>query len=462
MSAHRWATPTVRKPITAAAAVAGLALVFSAFAAVPAQAASQDVSGVELSWGLNAESGAGAFNGSCNFLSAGTAGDTGSSRAWTEADGFYNSTDGNVSIVKDGPSATTIATTWANKCQTGAGTPVSPMGTAALSNNKAVFANGSGTVDPATGTATISWTGSLTSVFYGGLTYWSASNPVLTVKADGTATLKATASGYGADQADANVWIPIPATEITLANLTGVEVDADGFTVSPQYLGVIAPAGVEQATGTPTSGAFPADFVSFQGATGTQAYWYSSGGSADARKVAAPVTVGWTVTGAEPEAPGDNNKIDLEVTVPEAPVAPEPGEFSWTVAGTSAALGTATQNAGGTFGATGTLPSITVKDTRDGSTGWSINGKASNFSDGAKSFSGSALGWTPTASNPVGAITAGGAVSAGNPGLAESRTLASTTAAGGATLDAALSFLAPAGTAAGSYTSTLTITAISE
>lgn len=466
MTARRWVNPLIRKPLATTAAVAGLALAFSAFAVAPAQAADKTVSGVELSWGLNAETGAGAYNGSCNFLSAGTAGNTGSSRAWTEADGFYKSTEGNVSVVKNGPDATTIATTWANKCQTGAGTPVSPSGTAALSGNKVVFANGTGTVDPVTGTATISWTGSFTSVFYGGLTYWSASNPVLVVKADKTATLKATASGYGADQSDSTVWKSIPATEITLANLTGVTVDDDGFTITPNYLGVSAPASVtNQAITGANWGAFPADFLTFQAATGTQPYWYSSGGGADPRKIASPISVAWTVAAPEPEPEvpvGGNTGVDVDVTVPEAPVTPEPGEFSWSIAATSATLGTATQNAGGTFGATGALPSITVKDTREASAGWTINGKASNFTSSTKSFSGSALGWTPAASNPVGTITAGGAVAAGNPGLAESRTLASTEAAGSATLDAGLTFLAPAGTSAGSYTSTLTITAISE
>lgn len=464
MSVRRWAQPTKRKPLAAAVAIAGLALAASSLLATPAQAATENVSGVELSWGLNVESGAGAYNGSCNFLSAGTAGNTGSSRAWTETDNFYKNTDGNVTILKDGASGP-IAPTWATKCQTGAGTPVSPAGTAAVSNNKVVFANGSGSVDTATGTATISWTGSFTSVFYGGLTYWSATNPVLTVKADKTATLTATASGYGADQGDTSVWNPISATQITLANLTGVEVDADGFTATPDYLGVIAPAGIAQVTGTPTSGAFPADFLTFQAATGTQPYWYSSGGAADARKVAAPLSVAWTAAG-EPGTPatGDSNDVSVDVTVPEETVDPgEPGAFSWAIADSSATLGTATQNAGGTFGATGALPSITVTDTRAESTGWSLNGKASNFTNGAQSFSGSALGWTPSATNPTGGtITTGGTVAAGNPGLAESRTLASAGTAASATVNAGLELLAPAGTAAGSYTSTLTITAISE
>lgn len=449
-------------PLLSIAAVAGLALAGLGIAA-PASAAEQNVSGVSLTWGLNAETGAGAYNGSCNFLSAGTAGNTQSSRAWTEADGFYKSSDGNVKVMKNGPSGD-IAATWDNKCQTGAGTPVSPSGTAALSGNKLVLSNGSGTVDPTTGTATISWTGSFTSVFYGGLTYWSAKNPVLTVSANGNATLKATASGYGADQGDASVWTPIAEKSITLANLKNVSIDPDGFTVTPEYLGVLAPASVtNQNTTVPTAGAFPADFLEFQAATGTQPYWYSSGGGADPRKATTPLSVGWTVD-TEPAVPGDDKNIDVDVKVPETVTEPEgPGAFAWTIAGAQAGMGTAKQNAAGGFAADGSLPAITVEDTRTASTGWTLNGKASAFASSAGTFPGSALGWAPSATaQPGSTITTGGSVAAGDPGLGESRTLAGTSAAGSGTLGAALQLLVPAGTPAGSYTSTLTITAISD
>lgn len=458
------ATPTTRKSL-AAATVAGLALTLSALA-VPAHAAGQNVEGVELTWGLNAENGAGAYNGSCNFLSAGIAGNTGSSRAWTEADGFYKASDGNVSVVKDGPSSSTIAATWANKCQTGAGTNVSPSGTAALSNNKIVLSEGTGTVDPDTGTATISWTGSFTSVFYGGLTYWSASNPVLTVKADGTATLKATASGYGSDQNDTTVWTSIPAKEVTLANLTGVDIDADGFTISPDYLGVQAPAGVPQVLSGATAGAFPADFLNFQAATGTQAYWYSSGGSADPKKVASALSVAWVADDSEPtepEVPGDDKNVDLDVKVPETIVEPEPEVFSWTLATNSASLATATQQAGGTFGAAGALPGIKVTDTRATSAGWSLGGKASDFTSTAGTFTGAALGWAPAVTNPTGTVTEGAVVKANSPGLAGSQTLASTTSTNtAADIDAALELVAPSTAKAGDYTSRVTLTLISK
>lgn len=461
MTTRRSSLPSAPKLLSLAAA-AGLVFAGAAVA-TPAVAAEQNVSDVTLAWGLNAETGAGAYNGSCNFLSAGTAGNTGSSRAWTEADGFHKPSEGNVKIVKNGPSNTEIPVSWANKCHTATGTPVSPSGISALSGNKIVLSKGTGKVDPATGTGTISWTGSFTSAFYGGLTYWSAKNPVLTVKADGTATLKATASGYGADQSDATVWNPIPAQTITLANLKGVTIDAGGFTIAPEYLGVAAPAGAKQsAPGSVNYGAFPTDFVAFQGATGTQPYWYSSGGGADPRKVASPMSVVWNLPVApEPEPAGGSKDVNVDVKVPES--KPVPKGFSWTVSGATTTLGTATQTEAGSFTAKSNLPTVTVSDTRDDSPGWTINGKASTFVDGANTFSGAALGWAPKATNATGgAVTRGGAVTAGDPGLGQSRTLASAATAAGAVLDADLTLLAPAGTPAGSYKSTLTITAISD
>ncbi|MDO5742891.1 MAG: hypothetical protein Q4P23_00370, partial [Micrococcaceae bacterium] len=454
MSVLRRAVPMTRTSVITAT-LAGLVLSLGAFAA-PAQAADQAISDASLTWGLNKETGAGAYNGSCNFLSAGTAGNTGSSRAWTESDGFFKVTDGNVSVVKDGPGTTTIASTWGNKCQTGAGTNVSPAGVSALSNNKVVLKKGTGTADPVAKTANIKWDGSFTSVFYGGLTYWTASNPELVVKGDGTATLTATASGYGASMEDTSAWVTIPGSKVTLAKFTGVTIGEDGFVKIPEYLGVAAPTSVEapQVSTGATWGSFPADFVEFQGKTGTQSYWYSSGGGADVRKAATEVAVGWTskASPVEPEATGDDKNVKLNVKVPDVAVEPEPEIFSWSVESSAASLATATQQAGGTFGATGALPGVKVTDTRTVSAGWAINGKTSQFQSATGTFDGSALGWTPTVTNPVGTVTQGGKVNPNSPGLATSQTLASTTTPNtSAKVDAVLNLVAPSTALAGEY-----------
>lgn len=295
---------TSRRPRAALAAAAIVAVGLSTFAALPASAAELDVSDAVLTWGVTNEANSGAFFGGCNFLSAGVAGNTGSSRVWTESDGFYSASAGNVEIVKPNAAGDgTTNPTWGTKCQTPAGTNVNTSATS-WSDTKVTISAGSGHVDPATGEASIQWDGDFSVVFYGGLTYWTARDPLLTVDAEGNGTLTATASGYGASMQDTNVWETIAPREITLANLTGVVVDEDGFTVTPDYLGVSAPADAGQVAPSSSNsaywGSFPSDFVDFQFLTGQSSYWFSSGLSSDVKKPALPVTVGYTATATAP------------------------------------------------------------------------------------------------------------------------------------------------------------------
>ncbi|GMA24277.1 hypothetical protein GCM10025864_20360 [Luteimicrobium album] len=321
-------TPRWRAGRRLAAGVGALALGVTGalVGAGAAQAAGTSVSGVELDWAVNAESGGGAFFGGCNFLSAGAAGNAGSSRLWTEADGFYKTQDGDVTIEKPNAAGDYAQPTWATKCQDKDGKAVTTAATS-TSGNRVELKNGAGTVDTAAGTADITWDGSFTVVYYGGLTYWTVSDPELKVAADGTATLTGTASGWGADMNDTSKWTALTPTTITLANLKGVTVDADGFTVTPEYLGVSVDtgSGTAQSTSGATWGSFPQSFVDFQQLTGQSSYWYSSGGSTDARKVAAPLSVAWDV----PAAPA----LDPKVTVSKTTLSAS-GETEVTVKGT--------------------------------------------------------------------------------------------------------------------------------
>jgi len=164
----------------------------------------------------------------------------------------------------------------------------------------------------------------------------------------------------------------------------------------------------------------------------------------------------------------DSNGVPVVVEVPTAPV--EPGALTWSIDGGAGAinLGTAVATPTG-FLATGALRTIAVTDTRAGSPAWSLTGQVGDFttSDGTLSFGGQALGWTPAVSaNTVDAV-AGTVVTPGtaqDDGLRSSATLAWSAAGhapGSVTADAALRLLAPAGTPAGSYTATLTLTALS-
>ncbi len=164
---------------------------------------------------------------------------------------------------------------------------------------------------------------------------------------------------------------------------------------------------------------------------------------------------------------GGPGEVDVDVTVPEQPVVPEPGEFIWRIDGgaTAVSLGTAAV-VGDHFAAQGELAPILVTDTRAGGLPWSVSAQVSDFVGAAGSFDGKFLGWTPTAAAGGGA-TAGAAVGSGfdsGNGLKDSRTLGSAAsghAPGSTNLGAGLGLKLPLSTPAGDYTGTLTLTAVS-
>jgi len=304
------------------------------------------IDSAQLRWGLSQEASSGAYAFGCQFLSAGVAGDTGSSRAWTEADGFYRGSAGHVRIEKPGADGRDRVATWATRCLDREGSPVTASTSSPTTESEVVVDGGSGTVDQGAGSARIAWTGSFTVAFYGGLTYWSATDPVLTVR-DGVGTLTATASGYGADRDDTSRWVRIPPRTVTLARFAHVDLGENGFVVTPDYLGVEVDAG----TGTPQAartsanaaywGAFPQDFVDLQLQTGQSAYWYTSGGERDPFKAALPVTVSYDSSrpvtppkdpddsGSTPGGPAPSNPLTTPpATAPQGVTPPRLGGTS--------------------------------------------------------------------------------------------------------------------------------------
>jgi hypothetical protein len=399
-----------------------------------------------------------------------------SSHVWTkaEADAVYKTTAGEVSVTKPGADGTQVAPTWDDKCKKADGSTVNTQA-GSTTANQLNFASGEGTVDAETGEATVSWDGTATVVYYGGMTYWTLTDPTLTIGADGSGTLTATGGGYGADMFDTSKWVQLPSTPITLATFEDASVSEDGkISVTPDYAGVEVDTdgGMSPQNRTAANwGSFPQDFVDFQILTGQSSYWYSSGGMADAKKPAAPFVVSYTAEddgGSTPPPAADEDEVIVDVEVPEAdepgePGGPgDPGTLDLKVAGGTATLGTATANASG-FSATGKLPTVTVTDTREGAKAFTVSGQASAFSGSAGTFSGNALGWAPKlGANGVEAV-AGAAVEANNPGLGASKTLVSATnghALGSVEVGADLTLQAPETAKAGSYTSKVTLSVI--
>ena len=128
--------------------------------------------------------------------------------------------------------------------------------------------------------------------------------------------------------------------------------------------------------------------------------------------------------------------------------------------------------AGDRWESTGALKPVTVTDTRAAKPGWTTSGQvADGFrTEDGKTFAGSYLGWTPSITRQgdgQGVVAGPVAVPyvAGRPGtgLGDSAALASAPngeGLGSAELDATLKLSVPTDTAAGTYTGTLTLTAI--
>ncbi|GAB3512930.1 hypothetical protein [Phytohabitans suffuscus] len=424
-------------------AVAGTVVAGSlALGAVPASAAPQTIDGAVFEWGVSTEMQAAPPFGGCNYLSAGESDGTQAS---------YQTSVGDVTVLKDG-----AAPTWANKCN---GAPTRAV------NQKVVWSGGSGTVDPATGEAQLSFTGQLSLNFYGGLVPFTIEDPVVTVAADGSGQVVATLFGYASSMENPTVKVPLdPVTGIVVADLSDVNAGGTGFTVTPDYAGVEyePPAG---SGGTPQNrtvagwGSWPDSWVDFHYETGLTSYWYSSGGSADPYKAPTAITISYDGGVVDP-GPSDGEQ-DITVTVPEVV---EPGEFLWSIDGDQAVNLGETTDQGTYLQATGAIDPISVTDTRAGGPEWSISGQVSDFTGG---LSGKYLGWSPKVLTAGAGATAGTAVSAGidaGNGLTESSTLAAASgghAAGTASVGADLDLRLPAETPAGSYTATLTITALS-
>jgi hypothetical protein len=151
-------------------------------------------------------------------------------------------------------------------------------------------------------------------------------------------------------------------------------------------------------------------------------------------------------------------------TEPLAVTVPATGAFTLTV---GAGTVTLTSNSAGTSAA-GTLNPITVSDTRNTSPGWSVSGQTSDFTGSGtaagKTISGNQLGWVPTDTSLATGATLGGTVTPAAPGLGSTAAVLAQAHAGNGVgtsgLGANLTLLIPAGTAAGPYAATLTVTAV--
>ncbi|XBB70255.1 Ig-like domain-containing protein [Nocardioides sp. WV_118_6] len=307
---------TVRRGIAgiAAAALTAAGLSVLGVATAPAAHAATGVlvENATLRWGVSNESNnAGFAPGTWNLFSAGKLGDPtvggvtlktadqGATWSNNKPAGWTNHA-GNVTVEDLQAGGGYAPTTFEGTRQNSAGASTAPASSNVFAETQLVFRNGTGRVDAAANTASVQWDGDATVVYYSGMTFFYVSDPELTVNADGSGEVTATLDGYGTDMEDQTKWVDLPATEVTLATLTGVDVEDLGLTTTPAYRGVeyTAPAGATAQVRTGADwGSFPQSFVDFVQTTGGGPYWYSSGGAADAKKPTLPLDISWTKVG---------------------------------------------------------------------------------------------------------------------------------------------------------------------
>ncbi|GAB3617125.1 hypothetical protein GCM10027416_16820 [Okibacterium endophyticum] len=276
-------------------------------------------------------------------------------------------------------------------------------------------------------------------------TNWTVKESDPVEKTDTTLELGGTALSTGAVQLSATVKADGSA--------------ATGATGQVTFTGT--PGGIS-GTGTVTNGV--AQFSTDVLTAGTE-YTFTASYAGDTAYEGSSSNKFVVTTVAEPVEP-----ITTEITV-QIPQG-GPGTLAFSGADT-ATLATATESAS-TFDADGSLSAVTITDSRETKSRWTVNGKVSPFeADGLTDIGANVLGWTPA---PVGTlppgVAKGNAVQPGTgkgDGLAVDRPLASAVdgyAAAGTTataqVEAALRFSAPkAGVQAGNYRTTLTLTLIS-
>jgi len=169
-----------------------------------------------------------------------------------------------------------------------------------------------------------------------------------------------------------------------------------------------------------------------------------------------------------PESASSPSVTPSNIFVTQTIIAARPqGALTLTEAGNTVTMPAAVLNGTGTFyNTSAALNQVTVTDTRDTNPGWNINAQVTDFTSGLNTFSGTNLGWVPvvTTAAPGQTVTAGGVVAPGtNPGLTATTPFASAPAGAGlgvSTLDATLNLQIPVAALAGTYTATMTITAI--
>lgn len=271
-----------------------------------------EIDSATFEWDINLESNAAAFNGSCHYLSAG------------ESDGSidtYLAQSGDVSVVKlDQAGEYQPISDYASRCFDKDGIRVSPSNSRLL-GQKVLIENGVGTVNPTTGEAEISWTGTFSITYYGSLIPFWIADPSLHIDADGNGTLVANIGGYASSIENPDERESIDLMEDVVVGTFGdvASANEDGVVINFDYLGVeYVPndgEGAPQVDAFDNWGAWPTEFIEALRVVGLAEFWYSTGGIADNKKAPSPLVVGYG-EGTAPTVPSSSTTSTIPATVP--------------------------------------------------------------------------------------------------------------------------------------------------
>ncbi|MFC5931800.1 hypothetical protein [Cryobacterium melibiosiphilum] len=242
----------------------------------------------------------------------------------------------------------------------------------------------------------------------------------------------------------------------TVSAGAGVATDATGVvSISGSYSGLATPvsgeAAVSAGVATWRTPVLDAD----------RTYTFTAGYTAkgDTKYTDSAVNATTTVTTVAGPTPPQNTAIT--VTIPASATG-----LKFTMTPGAVALNQAALD-GTSYVATGSLGQVTVSDNRRARTAWTLGGNSTNFvntADATQTIAANSLGWKPALVGATNAGTAGIEVIAGaSGGLSASTPLAQAVAGvstADTTINAGITLKAPADSAAGDYTATLTLTLI--
>ncbi|MQW75911.1 hypothetical protein GHK92_08500 [Nocardioides sp. dk4132] len=290
-----------------------------------------EVSEAVFRWGVSNQSNARSHNPlSINFLAAGVANPGGGGRQLRQDQ--WRAVQGNTEIQKRRPDGSYARATWKGLGTTADGRTSIGM-ERDFSDHHVVMRGGTGTVDPASGDAEVSWKGTFTVVYYGGNTVFTISDPRLEVE-DGVGRVTATMGGFYADRNDTTRWQRAPQRSATIVDLPDVDLGVLGTTVQPAYDGVRTSGGSEpQRREGDEWGSFPQSFVSYLVPLNTDQFWYSTGLSTDSTKRPLPMTFSWTAREVAPPAVTPSDEPSATPSNPVVTPPPATGTDAPTVGG---------------------------------------------------------------------------------------------------------------------------------